>query len=66
MREIIIQEKKTKPPLILLYSRNHEDDTVEKLKLEEETPDSLREYWKSIEENDELEKKTKQRVISKK
>ena len=30
LREIIIKEKKTKDPLILLYSKNHAGDIVDK------------------------------------
>lgn len=57
VREIVIQEKKSKPPLILLYSKNHEDDDIEKMKLEERTPELLRKYWNNIEKEDQIEKK---------
>ena len=49
LREIVIKERKTKAPLILLHSKNHSDDPIEKLNLEKRTPNALKEYWKSIE-----------------
>lgn len=56
LREIVIKEKKTKAPLIILFSKNHEVDEIDKLHLEKRTPPSLKEYWQTI-DIDELEKK---------
>ena len=61
LREIVIKERKTKAPLILLYSKNHAGDDVEKLKYEQRTPGILKKYWSSIEKS-ELERKKTQKV----
>lgn len=58
LREIVIKEKKSKEPLVLLFSKNHAGDNVDKLKLEEKSPDVLKKYWSTI-DKDEFEKKNK-------
>lgn len=55
LRKIIIKEKKSKPTITLLYSKNHTNDQVDKLNLEERTPQVLREYWDKI-SKDEVER----------
>lgn len=55
LREIVIKEKKTKQPLVLLYSKNHVNDDVDKLNLESFTPNILKEYWQKI-DKDELDR----------
>ena len=60
IREIYIKEKKTKPPIIVLFSKNHVESEVDKLKLEEKTSGFLKNYWQKIEKDAlELEKSNK-------
>jgi hypothetical protein len=58
LREIVIKEKKTKDPLILLYSKNHTGDNVDKLKLEDKSPAVLKKYWSTI-DKDEYDRRKK-------
>jgi hypothetical protein len=55
LREIIIKDKKSKPAITLLYSKNHSSDEVEKLNLEIRTPEILKDYWEKI-SKEELER----------
>jgi hypothetical protein len=55
LREIIIKDKKSKPAITLLYSKNHSNDEVEKLNLEFRTPEILKDYWEKI-SKEELER----------
>jgi hypothetical protein len=55
LREIIIKDKKSKPAITILFSKNHSNDEVEKLSLEMRTPDILKDYWEKI-NKEELER----------
>jgi hypothetical protein len=60
IREIYIKEKKTKPAIIVLFSKNHEENEVDKLDLENKTSPFLKNYWHKIEKDAlELEKSNK-------
>ena len=55
LREIVIKDKKSKPPITLLFSKNHSSDEVEKLNLELRSPEILKNYWEKI-SKEELER----------
>ena len=60
IREIYMKEKKTKPAIIVLFSKNHVENEVDKLKLEDKTSAFLKNYWQKIEKDAlELEKSNK-------
>jgi len=67
VREIVIQEKKSKPAISYLFSKD-QDDEVEKLNYDERTPKELRLYWEKIDRDDlerrNFSKRTVQAVIS--
>lgn len=48
LRKIVIKDKKSKPAITMIYSKNHSNDEVEKLNLEQRTPSVLKEYWEKI------------------
>jgi len=48
LREIIIREKKSKPPITVLFTKQHENDEVDKVCIETKTPDLLRREWAKI------------------
>ncbi len=45
IREVIIKEKKTKDPIVILYSLNNPNDEIDKLNIEENTTQMLKDYW---------------------
>ena len=51
IREIYIKEKKTKAPVIVLFSKNHPQNETDKMNLEEKTSEFLKSYWHRIEED---------------
>lgn len=51
IREIRIQEKKTKDPHVVIYSKNYQGDYVDSMGLEKRTPQLLKDYWKSIDKD---------------
>lgn len=48
LRKITIKDRKSKPAITMIYSKNHSNDEVEKLNLENRTPLVLKEYWAQI------------------
>ncbi len=52
IREIYIKEKKTKAAVIVLFSKNHLKNELDKLKYEEKTSIFLKNYWHKIERDE--------------
>ena len=52
---------KIKSPTIVLFSKNHELNELDKLKLESKTSDFLKDYWKEIDSNIILAEQEKKR-----
>lgn len=51
MREITIAQNKTRPPLIILYVR-HEEDEIEKMDLERNTNQKLKDLWSEVDQDE--------------
>jgi len=64
IREIFIKEKKTKAPIIILFSKNHPNSEIDKDDYEKNTSEFLKNYWHKIERDAlELEREKKQSQI---
>jgi len=76
IREINIEEKKHKPPIFVLFSKNYANDKVDEQKLEEKTSEFLKKHWTEVEKEIEVRKgkdfsnleylQRKQKIIGKK
>lgn len=52
VRAISIKQNKTKDPIVILFSKNHTNDPVDKFGYDLKTPQGLRDYWKKIDQNE--------------
>ena len=57
LRRIEIKEKKTKPADVIYFAKNHVNDPVDKMNLEENVPKKLREYWDNLDMNEIIREK---------